>query len=133
MFTNTGKAQGETRFHSSATNLDLLTIKNNGQVVGNFVQSSSKELKENITDFSTQEAIETLTALNPVKFNYRKDNEKKLIFGFIAEDMPDLLATHGRKGVCAVEIVAVLTKVIKDQQEKLSLLRERVNALEVKD
>ncbi len=133
MFTNTGKAQGETRFHSSATNLDLLTIKNNGQVVGNFVQSSSKELKENITDFSTQEAIETLTALNPVKFNYRKDNEKKLIFGFIAEDMPDLLATHGRKGVCAVEIVAVLTKVIKDQQEELSLLRERVNALEVRD
>jgi hypothetical protein len=132
MFTNTGKAEGDTRFHSSATNLMLLTIKNNGQVVGNFVQSSSRELKENITDFSTQEAIETLTALNPVKFNYRKDNEKEFKIGFIAEDVPDLLATDGRKGVCAVEIVAVLTKVIKDQQEELSLLRERVNALEAR-
>jgi hypothetical protein len=140
MFTNTGKAEGETGFQSSATG-KLLTIKNNGQVEvssgnllvqGKMVQASSRELKENITDFSTQEAIKTLAGLNPVKFNYRGDKEKELTVGFIAEDVPDLLATHDKKGVCALEIVALLTKVIKEQQMELSLLRQRVTALEGK-
>ncbi|MFB2875383.1 tail fiber domain-containing protein [Floridanema aerugineum] len=147
MFTNTGKAEGETGFQSSVANKTLLTMKNNGQVEvpngnlsvkfdlyvgGQLVQASSRELKENITDFSTQEAIKTLAGLNPVKFNYREDPEKGLTVGFIAEDVPDLLATHEKKGVCALEIVAVLTKVIKEQQMELSLLRERVTTLEAK-
>ncbi|MDB9327699.1 tail fiber domain-containing protein, partial [Nodularia spumigena CS-590/02] len=132
-FTNYGKDTGDTRFQWQKPDnsfVRLLQIKNNGQVIGNFVQSSSRELKENITDFSTQEAIEALANLNPVKFNYREDNQKQLKAGFIAEDVPELVATADRKAICALDIVAVLTKVIKQQQEELSCLKERLNALE---
>jgi Chaperone of endosialidase len=129
-FTNTGIASGETRFKSTAGN--LLTIKNTGEVSGRLVNTSSRELKENITDVSTQEAIEALANLNPVKFNYREDNQKQLKAGFIAEDVPELLATADRKGICALDVVAVLTKVIQQQQEELSCLKERLNALEAR-
>jgi hypothetical protein len=134
-FTHYGAENGELRFQWQGENnqfKNLLTITNKGQVRGNLVNTSSRDLKENITDFSTQEAIEALAGLNPVKFNYREDKDKELKVGFIAEDVPNLLATHERKGVSAVEIVAVLTQVIKEQQMELSLLRERVTALEAK-
>ena len=137
-FTNTGIPEGETRFQSLATGLTLLNIKNNGEVHGEFhgefhgkqVESSSRELKENITDFSTQEAIEAFANLKPVKFNYREDKQKKLKAGFIAEDVPELVASADRKGVCVLDIVAVLTKVIQEQQQELRSLKERLNALE---
>ncbi|MBW4668219.1 MAG: tail fiber domain-containing protein [Cyanomargarita calcarea GSE-NOS-MK-12-04C] len=132
-FTNYGKEDGDTRFQWQAPDgkyTGLLTITNKGEVRGRLVNTSSQELKENITDFSNQEAIKALAGLNPVKFNYREDKEKEAIVGFIAEDVPDLVATPDRKGVCALEIVAVLTKVIQQQQEELSCLKERLSALE---
>lgn len=46
--------------------------------------------------------------------------------------MPELVATADRKGVCAMEIVAVLTKVIKELQKEVSVLKEKVNTLEVR-
>ncbi|MDJ0693232.1 tail fiber domain-containing protein [Mastigocoleus sp. MO_188.B34] len=132
-FTNYGREDGDTRFQWQGEDgrfRGLLTITNRGEVRGRLVDISSRALKENITDFSTTEAIEALANLNPVKFNYREDKDKESIVGFIAEDVPELLATHDRKGVCALDIVAVLTKVIKEQQQELSLLKERVNSLE---
>jgi hypothetical protein len=37
--------------------------------------------------------------------------------GFIAEDVPDLVATKDRKGLSPMDIVAVLTKVVQEQQK----------------
>jgi hypothetical protein len=39
--------------------------------------------------------------------------------GFIAEDVPDLVATPDRKGVASIDIVALLTKVVQQQQTTL--------------
>jgi hypothetical protein len=133
-FTHYGKEDGETRFQWQASNgqfKGLMTITNKSEVYADkFLQWSSRELKENITNFSTQEAIEALADLNPVKFNYREDKHKEPTVGFIAEDVPELVATADRKGICPLEIVAVLTKVIQQQQQELSCLKERLNALE---
>lgn len=102
-----------------------------GVINGKLANPSSRELKENITNFSAQEAIEILAGLNPVKFNYREDKTKETTVGFIAEDVPDLVAASDKKGIYLAEIVAVLTKIIKEQQQQISLLQERVNVLEI--
>jgi hypothetical protein len=39
--------------------------------------------------------------------------------GFIAEDVPDLVARPGRPTLSALEIVAVLTKVVQEQQRAM--------------
>jgi hypothetical protein len=50
--------------------------------------------------------------------------------GFIAEDVPDLVARPGRTTLSALEIVAVLTKVVQEQQQAIAELTARVRALE---
>ena len=47
--------------------------------------------------------------------------------GFIAEDVPELLANKDRNGLSPMDIVAVLTKVVQEQQKKLEALEARLN------
>jgi len=39
--------------------------------------------------------------------------------GFIAEDVPELVATPNRKGLSSMDIVGVLTKVVQEQQNAI--------------
>jgi len=95
---------------------------------GAWVNGSSRSFKENITDLTSEEALETLADLHPTSFNYKTDTEETYL-GFIAEDVPDLVATNDRKGLVAMDIVAVLTKVVQTQQEQIRALEESIEAL----
>ena len=92
------------------------------RVNGKLLQNSSRELKENITQLSSQEALQTLNSLEPVKFTYKDSSDAKIHVGFISEDVPDLLASSDKTSVSPVDIAAVLTKAVKDQQVTISLL-----------
>jgi len=46
------------------------------------------------------------------------------------DDVPELLSTSDRKGVSVMDIVGVLTKVLQDQQITISVLTEKIKALE---
>ena len=94
--------------------------------------SSSRELKENIAELSGKEAVEALKNLNPVKFNFKADSDKNLHIGFIAEDVPELVATSDRKTLSPMDIVAVLTQALKEQQNTILALAEKVKVLEAK-
>lgn len=107
-----------------------LYVVGNIYATGTITPGSSRELKENITNLSTQEAFATLNGLNPVKFNYKADVEKDLQIGFIAEDVPELVAIPSRKGVNPMDIVAVLAKVVQEQQKAIAALEHRVKAIE---
>ncbi len=49
--------------------------------------------------------------------------------GFIAEEAPDLIAAKDRKGLSPMDIVAVLTKVVKEQQETVQKQQAVINTL----
>src|SRR5208283_1869105 len=66
-----------------------------------------------------------LDGLNPVKYNYKTDKDDRHV-GFIAEDVPDLVATKDRKGLSPMDIVAVLTKVVQEQK---SAIAEQTNMI----
>jgi Chaperone of endosialidase len=97
---------------------------------GRFV--SSRDLKQDIVNLSTEEATQTLKDLSPVKFSYKTDFQKHRHVGFIAEEVPDLLAAWDRKSIGALDVVAVLTKVVQEQQSTVATLTKRLNALEAK-
>jgi hypothetical protein len=92
---------------------------------GAWVPGSSREYKENIKNLTTDEAMEAFNGLVPVKFNY-KFNKEEDYMGFIAEDVPELVATKNRKGVAPMDVVAVLTKVVQEQQK---IAREQQEAI----
>jgi len=98
---------------------------------GVWQDASSRAFKENILDLTFQEAKDALLSLCPVKYNYKTDSEDEHL-GFIAEDVPDLVASKDRKGMSPMDVVAVLTKVVQEQQDTISELQERIAKLEKK-
>jgi len=50
--------------------------------------------------------------------NYKIDKNEKVV-GFIAEDVPELVAVNGRNGLSPMDLVAVLTKVVQVQEKRL--------------
>ncbi len=96
-------------------------------VNGRFV--SSRDLKQNVADLSTEEAIAALHDLSPVKFSYRTDDQQHRHVGFIAEEVPDLLAAPDRRSIGALDVVAVLTKVVQEQQATIATLKDQVQSL----
>jgi hypothetical protein len=98
---------------------------------GVWQDASSRELKEDIRGLSANDAKDALSTLKPVRFNYKKDKEEEYL-GFIAEDVPELVASKDRKGMSPMDVVAVLTKVAQEQQKTISELQKRISELEKK-
>lgn len=96
---------------------------------GVWTNASSKTLKENIYNLTLEEAIITLAELVPVKFNYLLQKDEVYV-GFLAEDVPELVATQDRKSLSSMDIVAVLTRVVQEQQSEISELKERVSEID---
>jgi len=80
---------------------------------------SSRELKENIEELGVAESQAALEQLVPVKYSYKVEKGERHV-GFIAEDVPELVATKDRKAVGAMDVVGVLTKVIQEQQKTMA-------------
>jgi Chaperone of endosialidase len=99
---------------------------------GVWTNASSRELKENIKSLNADDAMKTLKALAPVTYNYKRQKEEQYV-GFIAEDVPDLVAVNGRKGLASMDVVAVLTKVVQKQQETIELLKKKIESIEKKE
>ncbi len=100
-------------------------------VGGVWTNASSRALKQDIRDLGTTEAVETLKNLQPVKYAYKVDPNERHV-GFIAEDVPSLVATPDRKSLSPMDIVAVLTKVVQEQQTTIGELKARIDQLEAK-
>jgi len=95
---------------------------------GVWTNSSSRDKKENIAVLPVDTATSALMALEPVVFNYRDETGEEYV-GFIAEDVPELVATGDRDALSTMDIVAVLTRVVQEQQNKIKELESRLDAL----
>jgi hypothetical protein len=105
---------------------NLLEMSDGGYYDGTWHGSSSREIKENIQILTSGEAMEALEGLAPVRFNYKRNKEDEHV-GFIAEDVPELVASKNRKAMSAMDVVAVLTKVVQEQQNSI---REQQNSIQ---
>ena len=95
---------------------------------GVWTNSSSRDRKENIKAITVEEALAVLAGLEPVHYNYKNDSQESYV-GFIAEDVPGLVAMSDRKGLSAMDIVAVLTKVMQAQQKQIKELEAQLEAI----
>jgi len=96
---------------------------------GTWDDASSRELKQDIESLSSDAALGILKGLEPVHFAYIAEPDDARL-GFIAEDVPDEIATPGRKTLNAMDITAVLTKVVQEQQRLIEEQGERIERLE---
>ncbi|MCM2374710.1 tail fiber domain-containing protein [Aporhodopirellula aestuarii] len=107
-----------------------MNIKNGGLTVGGRgVQlSSSRKLKRNIQRLSYDEARDSLAELLPSTFVLLESQEREI--GFIAEEVPANCGTHEKDAVKLVNVVAVLTRVIKEQQSQIETLKQKMQRIE---
>lgn len=101
-----------------------------------WIDASSRELKRDVAALGEGEAREALAGLAPVKFRYRNDDREQHV-GFIAEDVPELVATADRRGMSPMDVVAVLTSVVQAQERAIAAqkatiddMRRRLDRLE---
>ena len=94
---------------------------------GIWTDGSSRVNKTDIVDLAAEAAVNALQELTPVTYRGKQDSSREQYAGFIAEDVPELVATADRKGVAAIEIVAVVTKVVQEQQ---ATIQEQVKTIE---
>jgi hypothetical protein len=83
-----------------------------------WTDASSRDYKEDIQELSATAAMSMLQGLNLVTFKYKAAADERHV-GFIAEDVPELVASSDRKGMSPMDVVAVLTRVVKEQQQAL--------------
>lgn len=88
--------------------------------------ASSIEYKKDVSPVALDEALATLAGLAPVTFKYKDGDEREHV-GFIAEHVPELVASSDRKGLSPLDIVAVLTRVVQHQQDQIEELRQRLD------
>lgn len=103
-------------------NTARVTVAANGNVTATaFINASSRSLKDQIVDLSSEKAAQAFEQLTPVEFIYKDDATAEKRVGFIAEDVPDLIAEPERKSVPVMDVVALVTRVVKDQQKTIDL------------
>jgi len=109
---------------------NLIELSNGATLTsgGVWTNSSSRANKDNINALSTPEAVTAIMGMEPVTFSY-KANPTEDHVGFIAEDVPDLVATNDREGLSPMDVVAVLTKVVQHQQETIERQEEAIAEL----
>lgn len=95
---------------------------------GTWTNGSSKFTKKNITDLPSKDATVALMKLEPKIYNY-KNEEKETYVGFLAEDVPELVAMNNRKTLSAMDIAAVTVKVVQDQQNTIKNLEKENSEL----
>jgi len=108
-----------------------LQLENGAHVTagGVWTDASSIQFKQDVVKLNLKEAESALLGLNPVLFRYKSAPEEQYA-GFIAEEVPALVAMDGRKGLSPMDIVAVLTKVVQNQQMEIEILKARLEKIE---
>ena len=110
------------------------TANGNGAHVtagGVWTNGSSRTFKENVEELTAEKAIETVSALKPVTYNYKNDPQHEHYVGFIAEDVPTEVAQeYDRRYLSSMDIVATLTKVVQEQQKTIEQLNQRLEQIE---
>ena len=93
---------------------------------GVWTNRSSRDSKQNIAVLNTDEALAAVMDLEPVLFRYKAEQGEGYV-GFIAEDVPALLASSDRKSLSTMDVVAALTKVVQEQQRRIDELEARID------
>lgn len=89
--------------------------------------ASSGEYKENVEPIDEATAVATVMELDPVTYDSVLAPEENTYAGFIAEELPAAVSRKDGKTVNPMDFIAMLTKVVQVQQQKIEELEAAIN------
>jgi Chaperone of endosialidase len=127
-----GGPTGVFNIYSLHSNQNVLSATSKGDVtvLGSLHQHSSRMLKNDISNLSGEDALQAVEQLRPVHYTFKHDEDHTRHLGFIAEEVPELVASQDRKTVRPMDIIAVLTAALREQLILTKSLTDRVSCLE---
>jgi hypothetical protein len=108
---------------------DGVRVASNLVVHGAVTEVSSIAVKDDVDELDVEAAVTALAELRPVTYRHRADRHGHQHLDFIAEEVPDLVAQPGRDQLRPMDIVAVLTAVVQQQQRTVAELAADVATL----
>lgn len=138
------KKIGNIPFITTATATSVL-IQKDLVVNGSINNPSDVKLKENIEDIQEDECDEILK-VKPKKYNYKNDENKKMRYGFIAQELefffPHLVSKMVNncddddnddndiiKSVNYIDMIPILLCKIQKMQKEIDILKEKVDKI----
>ncbi len=98
-------------------------------------QTSSRKVKKNITDMTSEEARKLLE-LEPVSFDYKEEAQGTDRRGFIAEDvakvLPNVVTPETENAPASldyIQLVPYLVKMVQEQQKDIEELKKKIEKL----
>jgi len=88
-----------------------------------FTASSLKKLKENISNFDLK-ALDLLSSVKVVNFNYISDKDKNNYVGFIADDTTEILSTKTKDKMDITSSIGVLIKAVQELNQEIIYLKQ---------
>jgi hypothetical protein len=126
---------GNVTFATSGADVALKTNTASNLVLGSgavyaagFFQSSMRSLKKDIHPFEAN-ATDILKKVNVRTFIYKADSANIKHIGFIADEVPDEMASPAREGVDQANTIALLVKALQEMNTKVQALEQTVNEL----
>lgn len=119
------------KVQTPANNKTPIYVNNDLYVTGSIFNTSDVSLKENIVELSSNYE-RNLLRLCPVKYSFKSDINKKLHFGFIAQDVekifPNLVRNDvlGDKSVNYLELIPIIIAKMQTMQQELDELKCRL-------
>jgi hypothetical protein len=138
MFRSAGAYGWSLGIDSSTSNFNFYnngntSVANINNSTGAYTATSDQRLKENILD--SNNALEKVLQIKVRKYDW-KDTEIKEDFGFIAQELFDVLPQYVHQGdedtnwgVAKAELVPVLVKAIQEQQSQIESLKAEIQTL----
>ncbi len=94
----------------------------NGNVIAdNYHQHAALGDMTEIRILDIQDARNALAGLNPVRYKKSKAKAEEML-GFIAEESPESIVGPDGKSISTMNIIAVLTKIVKKQEKRIEEL-----------
>lgn len=106
-------------------------------VLGSIINPSDSTLKENVQILSEFCSIDSILNLNPIKYNYIDDENKKEHFGLIAQELENFfpeLVTETEikentviKGINYIELIPIMLCKMQKMQTEIDELKLSIN------
>ena len=123
------KASGTTSSAVTVLNVqDAIYVTADGIASGDFNDTSDLSLKKNVRDLD-KTGLEIIKEIKPRKFDWKQENKGNNIFGFIAQELEEVMPTaviqSEVKSINVTSIVSVLVKSVQELTKKVEILENK--------
>jgi hypothetical protein len=123
-----GGGTGAGQIYLYTNNTQRMIVDSSGLITGDFNDISDISLKKNVRDFE-KTGLEIVKEIKPKVFDWKQEDKGNNIFGFIAQELEEVMPTAVIQGdvksINVTSIVSVLVHSVQELAKKVEILENK--------